>query len=335
MPTAQRNPSKALFQSLKGLGFTQSSINAVLPSWWDESLASDPSGLAELKVLLARRLSIEPASLFGADEAVQFVPVVRLYKGGRDDLMDQLRPTTAIAGSIGRTVLNFVGDKQTKIPKDPLTVRRHILDSGAKWVGLDELLALCWNSGIPVVHATFPSNLQKFDALVMTEGGRFSIVLSRNEGSIAWLAFHLAHEIGHIACGHLGQNAMLVDEKVDDDMSGSTQAQEKEANDYALKLLGGDRVELPSIDRRASPTKIARMAQDLGAQYRVLPGHLILKAGKRDSMFPMARQALAFFEGQRDARKVINEYAAQQMSAAGWTDEAKEFVQKFALASKV
>lgn len=335
MSSIQRNPAKALFQSLKGIGLTQASIKAVLPSWWDESLADDPTGLAELKVLLARRLSIDPTTLFDDKKSIEFLPVVRRYKGGREDLMDKLCASTAIAGSLGRTVLKFAGTQQNKITPDPLALRSRILNTGAPWVSLEHLLDICWESGIPVLHATFPSTFSKFDALVMTEGGQYSIVLCRNEGSIAWLAFHLAHEIGHIACGHIGSDAMLVDEKIEDDQTKTTQQQEVEANDYALKLLGGQGVDLPRIDRRSPASRIASTAKQLGSANKVLPGHLVLKAAKRDDNFPQARQALGFLEAQGDARAIINQLAAQQLSAAGWTDEAEEFVQKFAWAPKV
>lgn len=333
MPSVPRNPAKALFKSLAGIGLTQASIKAVLPSWWDDSLAEDPTGIAELKVLLARRLSVDPSTLFDETKSIEFMPVVRRYKGGREDLMDKLCASTAIAGSLGRTALKFLGP-QRNIPADPLALRARILEKGAPWVSLENLIDICWESGIPVLHATLPANLSKFDALVMTEEGRYSIVLCRNEGSVAWLTFHLAHEIGHIACGHIAPDAMLVDEKIEDE-ARSTHQQEVEANDYALKLLGAQGVDLPRIDRRIPVSRIAAAARNLGKDHKVLPGHLILKAGKRDNNFPLARQALAFVDGQVDGRTVINARAVQHMSAAGWTDEAEEFLQKFMRAPKV
>lgn len=329
MPSPQQNPAKVLFRSLKSIGITQSSINAVLPSWWDDSIADDPSGLAELKVLLARRLSIDPTTLFAEGKQVEFMPVVRRYKGGREDLMDKLCNATAIAGSLGRTALKFVEARPSRITADPLKLRSEILATGAPWVSLEHLLNVCWESGIPVLHATFPSSFSKFDALVTAEDGRNAIVLCRNEKSIAWLVFHLAHEIGHIACGHIGPDAMLVDEKIDIDEV--TQEQEVEANGYALKLLGGTpSIELPPITRRTSSTRIASNAKQLGIAHKVLPGHIILKAGKRDDQFPLARQALNFLEEQGDARQLIYDRAVASLRAADWTDEAEEFIEKFA-----
>jgi len=325
----QHSAAKDLFQSLKQIGLSQASINAVLPEWWENSLADDPAGLAELKILLARRLSIDPATLFSDASSVEFIPVVRRYKGGREDLMEKLCGSTVIAGSLGRTALRFLDKPQFQLLSNPNELRERILSSGAPWVGLEQLLDLCWAARIPVLHATFPKNVSKFDALVMAEADGYSAVLCRNESSAAWLAFHLAHEIGHIACGHIGVDGMIVDERIEDETSNSTQQQEVEANEYAIKLLGSYGLDLPVFNSFSSYSEIAGSAIKLGYKNKVLPGHLILKGAKRNGNFPLARRALGRAEEEIDARDIINDRAHVELSRAGWTDEAEEFITKF------
>lgn len=69
-------------------------------------------------------------------------------------------------------------------------------------------------------------------------GSRYAIVLCRNHRYSAWPLFILAHELGHIARGHLKQDGLLVD---DDNWATDVEGAEKEANDFAVKLLTGNR----------------------------------------------------------------------------------------------
>ena len=329
IPSSRRvtNSTKALYGALKGLGLSPASIKSVLPSWWDDSYADDPLGLTELKVLLARRLSIDPATLFSENLDVEFLPVVRRYKGGRQDLMERLQSSTAIANALCRTALSFVhkqGDYSRL--KDPTALRKEILGSGACHVGLEELLDLCWGLGIPVLHICLPQGLKKFDALVISEEDRFAIALCRNEASPAWLAFHLAHEIGHVACGHLSNEGMLVDENIEADIVAIEQ--EKEANDYATRLLGSEDIAPPILNfkKRLSQTK---SLVELGTKHQVSPGHLVLKAGSRDNNFACARVLLSDIEGKNNAREVISRRALNELRQMGINEEAEEFLGKF------
>ena len=51
---------KRLTDELRQAGFSRTAIDAAWPSWWDEGLASSPSGRAELRFALARRVGLRP-----------------------------------------------------------------------------------------------------------------------------------------------------------------------------------------------------------------------------------------------------------------------------------
>lgn len=324
-------PAKSLYQALNGIGISSSVIRSVLPSWWDDSYAEDPLGLTELKVLLARRLSIDPATIFSDSLAVEFLPVVRRYKGGRQDLISDFQSSTAVANALCRAALSCVTHSGIyESLKDPVNLREKILSAGAGCVGLEQLLDLCWGLSIPVLHVSFPQGLKKFDALVVADGERYAIALCRNEASPSWLAFHLAHEIGHIACGHLAADGVILDEKIEDTL---TVQQELEANDYASKLLGSDCIEPPKLNYKKRLAQTREMVE-LGRHHKVLPGHLVLKAGSRDNNFPCARAMLTNIEATQDGRKIISLRAFDELHRAGITEEAEEFLEKFSSAGR-
>jgi hypothetical protein len=318
---------QALYGALKGMGLSVATIKSVLPSWWDDSFANDPLGLTELKILLARRLSIDPATIFADDGKVEFLPVIRRYKGGRPDLVKALQSSTLIANALCRTALASVPPRAELASfEDPVQLRKSILQSRAKYVGLPELLEFCWSAGIPVLHICFPTGQKKFDALAISEGGRHAIALCRNERSPAWLAFHLAHEIGHIALGHLNAEGMIIDEKIEDD--ALTMAQEAEANAYAITLLGSTGIEPPILNFKKRLAQVKSFLE-LASTHQVLPGHLVLKAGSRDANFNCARTLLNEIEGAQDARELISRRALDELRQAGITEEADEFLTKF------
>ena len=50
------NDGKSLIDSLRNAGFSAAAISAAWPSWWTEEAEESPSGRAELRFALARRL---------------------------------------------------------------------------------------------------------------------------------------------------------------------------------------------------------------------------------------------------------------------------------------
>lgn len=316
------NGMQVLLRSLAGLGICKKAVTEVLPPWWDDAIADDPSGLDELKVMLARRFSLDPKSLFGNAEKPDFLPVVRRYKGGREDLIRKLGASTGLANGLCRTALSLVGSQQLDQLKDPVALRQSILATGAPYVGLTELLNVCWGANVPVLHITLPEKVSKFDALVVSSAGRYAIALCRKESSEAWLAFHLAHELGHIAHGHLESEGMLVDEKIEKD----TAQQEVEANDYAAKLMGSAEVQPPRLSFKLSSA--AEQFARVGKINRVSPGHLALKAGSLANNFGAARRLLKRVELAPRGRELINERCAQELSPH-WNYDTEEFISQF------
>lgn len=120
-----------------------------------------------------------------------------------------------------------------QVPRDPARLRAELVEHYGG-VTLDALLAWCWSAGLIVLPVTLGPG---FDAAVWLTAERPVIVLNqRRRAAVFWL-FDLAHELGHIALGHV-RGAGLVDgdlEHPDPD-----DPEEQAATAWALDLLVPD-----------------------------------------------------------------------------------------------
>jgi Zn-dependent peptidase ImmA (M78 family) len=85
------------------------------------------------------------------------------------------------------------------------------------------------------------------------------MVMNRRK-SPSWLSFIIAHELGHLHHRHLRPGQTLVDEKVDQQ---SGEKDEREANDFALRLLTGQSDLGLSSTRRLDAKALAEAAEAL------------------------------------------------------------------------
>lgn len=158
--------------------------------------------------------------------------------------------------ALARTVSEVIHDQAELVPfeappTDPADVRTALLHHDGD-VNLSSLTDWMWASGIPVIpvhgRGGFCAAAWSF------QGSPVVVVKESRELAVYWL-FDLAHELGHVARGHL-DDAGVVD--VDDlrplprTAEGGGDPQEVEANDYALRLLLGDYEELVDEVRRGS-----------------------------------------------------------------------------------
>lgn len=114
---------------------------------------------------------------------------------------------------------------------DPTAIRRRASDEHGQ-VTLASLLRWMWAAGIPVVPLHGRGG---FSAAVWTIDDVPVVVLKEaRELAVFWL-FDLAHELGHIARGHIA-TAGVVDVE-SPTPHGDSDRQEQEASDFALALL--------------------------------------------------------------------------------------------------
>jgi hypothetical protein len=321
---------KALYGRLSELGLTRAYVRqTVLPSWWDDEAAATDAGFAEAVMLVSRHVGVDLSTLrhqAGTPSLRSGVPCK--FKKAQGSSNDDV----ALARSLATQVAMLASSAMPQAADVPLAaaeVRALILDKGEPWVSLGALVDYCWSVGIPVLHVSnFPRSTKKMEGLTARIGGRPVIILSKEQRQPAWLLFILAHELGHVACGHVGDDQVLVDEKVEQD---SNDDEERAANAYAVELLTGapDR-RFYAPGRWPNARALAAAAERIGRQHQIDPGHVVLNYGKSmgSTFFAVANAALTHLDPSPDAVAIIRRKLADNLDWSGLTEEAAEFVAK-------
>ena len=227
--------AERLVRQLRNAGLSPAAIDAAWPTWWSDELASEPSGRAELRFALARRLGISPKSLSG--ERVEFIWTGQAkFKNGPPPGTDAGSVLTSFGISIARSLTAAAPPLADLEGQTALDLRRLIMQD-RPMVDLEGILSFCWAVGIPVVHLrVFPLQSQSMHAMAVAVGVRPAVFLARNSSYPAPTAFTLAHELGHIVLGHVAPSSALVE--LEDPASAATSDdQELAANRFALSLL--------------------------------------------------------------------------------------------------
>lgn len=212
-------------------------------------------------------------------------------------------------------------------PADAVQLRCDVSDD-AGMVTLTSLLRWSWGSGVAVLPML---GVGGFAAAAWRIDDRPVIVLKRASAESAFWLFDLAHELGHIALGHL-DDAAVVDVKAP--LSQTTDPQEQAANRWALDLLLPDHERLVARVREISggdgvafKGAIETVAADSGLN----PGLLGLIAafeltdlGRRQDRWGSATN-LAKLEGA--GRPLVEEVAARRLPLDGLAQLDRELMQ--------
>ena len=225
-----------LFEKLATLGLSASYVRrAGLPSWWDDELNDIPAGVLEGAMHIAQRLHVNLVSLLKDDLEAQFEPLLPTkFKYHHQQAADVPLIAHQVASGIAELVAYSTRQHPfIPLPKTAVQVRRGVLEQGTK-VDLESLLHYCWHHGVAVVYFNdYPQDARKLTGMIQWQEGRPVILLSSARTQSAWLAFHLAHELGHLVLGHV-QEGILVDDEIS---QSSEDVEEMAANEFAVKLL--------------------------------------------------------------------------------------------------
>ncbi|WP_332819961.1 hypothetical protein [Sphingopyxis sp.] len=317
---------KKLTDELRRAGISKSAIEAAWPSWWDDTLAASPSGRAELRFAIARRLGLRSQPLLG--ERVEFVwnDEARFKHLTAEDEAAQAA-MTSFGMAIGKSLLQSVAEGPGMDSIDAGRLREALL-ARRTYADLGGLLSTCWALGIPVIHLrVFPLDAKRMHAMVVHSNGRFAILLGHDARFPAQLAFTLAHELAHIMLDHLAGAPALVD--LEDPATASERDdQEREADEYALTVLTGSpkpKIET-SVDDFNSPT-LAQAVRVAGPVYRIEPGTLALCLAYRRKTWPVAIAALnRLYPDVGPLWQEVNGVAERQIGWDALTDDASDYL---------
>ena len=310
-------------QRLAAAGLPEKFARRTLPSWWDDEIASSPSGLQQAQLYFARAFHMDLPSLAQANGAVQFQATRHKFKLSRNVAESDVTLSAHYATAMAHVALVGASLGQTQVPKDPLALRNGILQNH-RCVDLPALLDWCYQAHIPVLHIhQLPG--KKMTGLVVQKDGRFAIVLCK-KGSPSHLLFHLAHELGHIANGHLQGSDFVMDQNIGGSDAGD--AEEKEADAYAIRMLNGSYARYsprPGSQIR-SGAALYNAALVKANQERIDVGHIILNYGNAQQAHALAATAIKLIPGEADGIKLVNKAFFQFLDDEKLSDDQLELL---------
>lgn len=286
-----------LYSKLQKRGFTKNFVKGVLPSWWDDSLANTPSGFQEAGMFLARLFNIQPSTLLSDGATAEFKFGARRFKHSQSTSVAELDAACALAFTAAKIAIRGIKAEFTGIESAAALRAKLLTNPDKRWIDFSSLVEHCWAVGVPVLHLRHFPSTKKMDGLAVSVEGRPVIILTSKRAH-GFLLFHLAHEMGHIAEGHLADNSFVIDEEID---GAGDQADEGAANNYGFSLLTGESKFLGLTNKTAiySANHLAVNALDMASSRRIDPTHIALATAHRWGRFPVGVAAVKLLTANR------------------------------------
>ena len=333
-----------LVNRLLDVGLSKEMVDLSLPEWWVSEDYESPSARAMASMLLARRLNLDPTTLLDDEVPIGFLHTgvskfkhMRLANGARRDVL------VGFAIGVGRILLSMAEEESSHIvPADPLKLRKALV-SGRPFVSFGDVITACWSLGVPVLHLrVFPAQTKGVTAVAVKLGGRHAILVARESGFDAQYMFHVAHELGHIALGHLEEGGAIVDADPNDPANKLEELvddeEERSADAYAQALLTGSLSfevfgpeETRGRQRLGTAWELAARVQQLSGELGVDPGHLVMVFGHSTEDWELAFAAAKLLPQQsHKPGTLVNRVMWQQLGELRGDQQSIAFLQAVA-----
>ena len=272
--------ANSMFAKLKSCGYSKKMVcEVILPPWWDIGELSGSVGRLETILRIRNYTGIDitedaPVSEPKGDSVHQF-------RGGNpvDECFGHIK---SFAPQVAEIIASACEQSYQGIP-DAAVLRDRILAYGkSPWVNFELLLTECWKLGVPVVPLRqapkSEGSRRPFAMCVNTSEGRPVVFLLRNFQKTGRLLWDLAHEVGHIARGHLKAGRYILDEDrppIGNDIDWA--AREDEANSYGLNLLtGSDNDPNFRLAKFYPAPRLLELAQSFARKFKIDPAFVLL-----------------------------------------------------------
>ena len=317
---------------LNRLGLSREAVEAAWPRWWSDDADDSPSARAELRLGIARRLGFDPRSLLDDAEEPRFL---WQEEARFKHLANEGELELAGITSFGRAVSTLLIQASTP-PAGSIagisaqSLRQQIIGSGRPYVDLLDLLAVSWAVGIPVIHLrVFPWPQKRMAAMTVRLGDRWAILLGKEAQYPAPIAFYLAHELAHIALGHVEVDRLIVDMDDQEDQARTNQEDDEEsaADAFALELLTGEPHPKVLPESGASAQELARVARAAADDLQIEPGILAQCFGHSTGKWHIVGASLKLIYGAGAPVSVeVNRTARSQLNLDELSGDAVEFL---------
>jgi hypothetical protein len=165
-------------------------------------------------------------------------------------------------------------------------------------------------------------------AMCVLIGNRAAILLAKDSMFPAQIAFYVAHEMGHLALGHLEPGATLVDMDQERPILGGEDSEEGAADSYALELLtGAPELAVASGTGHASGRELARVALSASESAGIEPGTLALLFGYSSGRWPTVMNAMKrIYPRPEPVWRAINRIALSELGLERLSIEARDYL---------
>lgn len=325
--------AKNAYGTLRGVGYSRPFIERMLPEWWDNSLLATSAGAAQFALILRQKLGLSVNfDREGLLDVELGAPNAR-FKRRIDTPENEL----SMAASMGVAMAQLAA-YCTKNPYRPLPTSAQnlhaavIRNSSATFLTFQALVDFCWESGIPVLFLDdLPAKAKRMAGMAVIENGRPVVILGFRHHHCARQLFILAHELGHVASGHLPGGGVLIDEHIFEVSDGlgnapyKKDAEENEADEYAIAAIRNTNSDpLEALGNHFSGASLAMKALEVGESCNIDPEHLIVSFAHRHNRWPVANQALQFFPSSRQAMQILAESFFANIELSALSEENRE-----------
>jgi hypothetical protein len=325
-------PADQLERRLRRLGLSRGAIRAAWPRWWSSEAESSSSAQLELRLAIGRHLGIDPRSLLDARATPRFIWGSEARFKHLTAESDVERDAIASFGRAIATLLVASGPPGARslVGEAPSRLREAILTSASQpFARLTDLLSVGWSVGIPIAYLrVFPWPRKRMAAMSVAVGNRAAVLLAKEALYPAQVAFFIAHELGHIAAGHVHSSAVIVDMDQDAPEISGDDSEEGAADRFALELLtGSPEITVLSGTGYASGPELARVAIDSAARLGIEPGTLALLFGYSTGRWATAMSAMKrIYSGVEPIWREINRIALTQLDLSQMSDDARDYL---------
>ena len=319
-----------LRQRLQGLGLSDPAINAAWPTWWSADADASVSAKAELRFSLSRKLGLDPHSLLEDAAEPRFVwRDAARFKHLQGETAIEQAGITSFGVALGSVLLSGVTSWRSLVGMPAKEMRAALID-GRPFVELADLLVIGWSLGIPIVHLRiFPWQRKRMAAMAVQLGARSAILLGRDAEYPAPSAFYVAHELAHLALGHIETGQTIVDLETPGLADAESDPEEYAADRYALELLTGqDSPVVVSRTGSGGARSLAEAALGASKELRIEPGTLALCFGYSTNQWAVANAALRYiYSAPKPVWREVNSVAREQLELDRIPDDAQAYLE--------
>jgi len=311
------------------VGLSDLAINAAWPTWWSDAADASSSAQAELRFSLARKLGMDPHSLLEDASEPRFVwRDEARFKHATAEGEQERAGITSFGVALGGVLLSATAGVVASPDLDARRLRDAILGT-QPYVRLLDLVAICWGVGIPVVHLrVFPFPQKRMAAMSVRVAGRSAILLGKDAMYPPHIAFYLAHELGHVALGHVDKQPVIIDFGIQDALPSADDPEEISADEFALELLTGEPQPkvLPTGAAVTAPA-LAKATLDASQDLGIEPGTLALCFGYSTQNWAVANAAMRWiYSSASPVWEEVNKIALGQLDLDRVPDDVQPFL---------